>query len=68
MLSYWMDRMYWKAMAGIQNFLREEEGDTNFISILIILGIVIILAGIFMAFKDKIIGQVNNIIANFTIK
>lgn len=47
--------------------LASERGDTNFISILIILGIVIVLAGVFMAFKDTIVGQVQEIIDGFTI-
>ena len=43
--------------------LTDERGDTNFISILIILGIVILLAG----FKDTIVSQVQGIIDGFTI-
>lgn len=50
-----------------QAMLREERGDTNFISILIVLGIVIILAGVFMGFKDQIVGQVQEIIDKFKI-
>ncbi len=47
--------------------LTDERGDTNFISILIILGIVIILAGLFIGFKDKIVEQVQEIIDKFKI-
>ncbi len=47
--------------------LTDERGDTNFISILIILGIVILLAGVFIGFKDQIVGQVQGIINGFTI-
>lgn len=68
MLKVWMDGMYLKATSGIRRALREERGDTNFISILIILGIVIILAGVFMGFKDQIVGQVQDIIDGFTIQ
>lgn len=57
-----------RAKLAFQDALESERGDTNFISILIILGIVILLAGVFIAFKDKIINQVNNIVNNFTIK
>lgn len=63
-----MDGMYLKAASGIRRVLREERGDTNFISILIILGIVIILAGVFMGFKNQIVEQVQNIIDGFTIE
>ena len=68
MLSRWMERMYLKAMEGVQRVLKEEEGDTNFISILIILGIVILLAGVFIGFKDQIIGMVQDIIDGFVIQ
>lgn len=54
-------------LSAIRPKLTCERGDTNFISILIILGIVIILAGVFMAFKDQIVGQVQEIIEGFTI-
>lgn len=68
MLGYWLDRMYLKAMADLQRMANDEEGDTNFISILIILGIVIILAGVFIGFKDQIVGQVKAIVDAFIIK
>lgn len=67
MLKVWMDGMYLKAVSGLRRALRGERGDTNFISILIILGIVIILAGIFMGFKDQIVGQVRQIMNGFTV-
>ena len=51
-----------------KKFLKSERGDTNFISILIVMGIVILLAGIFIGFKDKIVGMVQNIIDGFVIK
>ncbi len=57
-----------KANSIVHTAIKEERGDTNFISILIILGIVIILAGLFIGFKDQIVGQVQNIINGFTIK
>lgn len=47
--------------------LQEERGDTNFISILILLAIVIILATAFIGFKDLIVGQVEEIVNGFTI-
>lgn len=44
-----------------------ERGDTNFISILIILGIVVILAGIFIGFKDTIVNKVRDILETLDI-
>lgn len=61
------NKMCAKANSVLRTAVKDERGDTNFISILIILGIVIILAGLFMGFKDQIVGQVQNIINNFTI-
>lgn len=46
---------------------KEERGDTNFISILILLAIVVILATAFIGFKDLIVEQVQSIVEGFTI-
>ena len=62
-----LNRMYIKAMCRLQEMLDNEQGDTNFISVLIILGIVVVLAGVFMGFKDTIVEQVNALMANFSI-
>ena len=43
-------------------FLKNEKGDTNFVSILIIMGIAIALAGVFIGFKDQIVGMVQEAI------
>ena len=62
-----LSRFFSKAILGMNNAMRNEKGDTNFISILIILGVVILLAGVFIAFKDQIVEQVQGIIDGFTI-
>lgn len=54
-------------MSQIARFQREEKGDTNFISILIILALVILLAGTFMMFRDQIVASVQDIVGSFTI-
>ena len=41
-----------------QNVLTNEDGDTNFLSIIIILAIVLILAVVFIALKDEILDLV----------
>lgn len=49
---------YFKAMTlkdKAQNALKNEDGDTNFLSIIIILAIVLVVAVIFIALKDKIL-------------
>lgn len=67
MLQKWFWNARVKAITSIQRAISDESGDTNFISILIILGIVILLAGVFMGFKDQIVGMVQDIIDGFTI-
>lgn len=62
-----MQRKISRMITNVTGAMKSERGDTNFISILIILAIVIILAGVFMGFKDQIVGQVNEIVEGFTI-
>lgn len=62
-----MISLYIKAMLKIHGLVEEERGDTNFISILIILGVVVLLAGVFMGFKDTIVEEVQGIVDGFTI-
>ena len=46
-LVYKMNRIQMKAVSAFTKFMRSERGDTNFISIIIIVAIVIALASIF---------------------
>jgi len=55
-------------MTRVRPKLVDERGDTNFISILIILGLVILLATVFIGFKDDIVNQVESIVSGFTIE
>ena len=68
MLHKWLRKTYVKAATALDSFANEERGDTNFISILIILGIVILLAVLFIGFKDQIVNQVKAIVDGFTIE
>ena len=54
-----------KAKYKVDSFIHNEDGDTNFISILVILGIVLALAAIFLGFKDQILTWVDTNIGNF---
>lgn len=60
--------IYCKMYNGFNKVMKDEKGDTNFISILIILGIVIIVAGVFITYKNKLVGQVDKQIQNFSIE
>lgn len=43
----------------LKRFLKEENGDTNFISIIIILAVVMVVAAIFLGFRTQIVEWVN---------
>lgn len=60
--------IYCKMYNGFNKVMKDEKGDTNFISILIILGIVIIVAGVFITYKDKLVDQVDKQIQKFNIE
>ena len=64
-MKKWLSKLYASLGAKLTTLsetVSEERGDTNFVSILIILGIVVLLAGVFIGFKDTIINKVKEII------
>ena len=46
-------------------FKNGERGDTNFVSMLLIIGIVVVLAGAFFALGDKVMDKIETAIDNF---
>jgi hypothetical protein len=60
-----VDSLMLKAKLKVDSFLNDEKGDTNFISILVLLGIALALAGVFLAFKDQVITWVDTNIGTF---
>ena len=48
-----------KITGAIKDFLTDENGDTNFVAMIIIIGIVIALAALFLAFGEKIMNTVS---------
>lgn len=62
-----INSMLIKAYLTIKDKLSSERGDTNFISIIIILGIVLLVAGLFIGFKDQIVTMVQDIVDDFAI-
>lgn len=62
MLRKAYDAVERKLIAFSCKMARSERGDTNFISIIIILGIVILLAAVFLGFKTTIVQKVQDIV------
>mgnify|MGYP000749692106 CR=1 FL=1 len=54
-----------KLLEKADSFLNHEEGDTNFISILVLLGIALALAGVFLGFKDQVLEWVDTNVGDF---
>ena len=62
-----MNKVQGKMIEGMMWLKNCERGDTNFISILIVMGIVILLAGLFIGFNDQIVKMVKDIVDGFVI-
>lgn len=60
-----MDTVLINVQTRWRQFLAEERGDTNFISILVLLGIALALAGVFLTFKDQVLEWVDRNIGDF---
>lgn len=63
-----IDAMLLKAKLKVDSFLHDEKGDTNFISIMVLLGIALALAGVFLTFKEQVLNWVDSNIGDFFSK
>ena len=54
-----------KAYLAAQNFKNSERGDTNFVSMLLIIGIVVVLAGAFLAIGRRVMSTVEGKVDGF---
>ena len=65
-----LDKMYLKAKFKLENFAREvftnEEGDTNLISIIIVLGIVLALVVVFRKYIADILKKISGSVESFS--
>lgn len=64
-------KAHFKALAlkdRAKNALKNEDGDTNFLSIIIILAIVLVVAILFITLKDKIVDLVEKAWSDFSTK
>lgn len=60
-----MNAVLTMAYIKVNAFMKDERGDTNFISILVLLGIALALAGVFLSFQEEIMGWVERNIGSF---
>lgn len=65
-----LDKMYLKARFKLENFARDlitnEEGDTNLISIIIVLGIVLALVVVFRKYIADILKKISGSVESFS--
>jgi len=59
------DEQYTSSYVTVKSFVEHQEGDTNFISIMIILGVVVVFAGLFNKLGGEVINQVGEKIKTF---
>lgn len=60
-----MTKMQIKAFCAVQNFKNSERGDTNFVSMLIIIGIVVVLAGLFLTLGKDVMTSISQKVKDF---
>lgn len=60
-----MTNLYIKALNSISEFKSSERGDTNFISMLLIIGIVVVLAGLFLTLGKGVMTMITQKVQEF---
>ena len=60
-----MNSLIIREKCKIDSFIYNDKGDTNFISIIVVLGIVLALAAVFLTFKDQILAWTDSNIGDF---
>ncbi len=60
-----MTNLQFKAFCAVQNFKNSERGDTNFVSMLIIIGIVVVLAGLFLTLGKDVMASISQKVKDF---
>lgn len=60
-----LTKAFCKVQTEVYCAAHDDQGDTNFISIIIILAIVLVVAGVFITFKNDILGSAEQAINKF---
>lgn len=58
-----MEELLWKAYFGVQNFIKDEEGDSNMVAVVVLIAIVIFVGYIF---RDALERAVNSVFAQLS--
>ena len=58
-------RLYMKMCAAVKTFKESERGDTNFVSMLLIIGIVVVLAGLFLTLGKGVMSSITQKVMDF---
>ncbi len=64
-LNNLMVMMYIALTSKISEFKEREDGDTNFVSMLLIIGIVVVLAGLFLTLGKGVVTTIGNKVKTF---
>ncbi|MGM9603111.1 MAG: hypothetical protein ACI3W5_16185 [Faecousia sp.] len=64
-MDYFLFQTKLKVEKKVNDFLYDEKGDTNFISIMVLLGIGLALAAVFLGLKDEILKWVDDNMGSF---
>lgn len=59
-----LDSMYWKSRIAVNKFLRDEEGDVNIVSMVVLIGIAVLLAVLFKGQIKNLLNSMFNTIQN----
>jgi hypothetical protein len=60
-----MEGILYQCRREVRSFLYEEDGDTNFISVLVLVGIALALAAIFVGYKNQVTKWVEENVEQF---
>lgn len=58
-----LNNLYWKARNGFHKFIKDEKGDVNIVSIVVLIGVAVLLA---LIFKDAITDLIESLLDTIT--
>ena len=60
-----LTNLYVKVGTAVKKFKESERGDTNFVSMLLIIGIVVVLAGLFLTLGKNVMNSIKSKVTGF---